>query len=278
MFTGVCYALTHAVFRVHMVAALAVLAVASRAEAGFDAHFVSHYPADVDPIGIKLSVDGGHSFIAAPALTGKSGYNWEQATPGSVSWLPNTFNTFCIEILQNIYFGEKYSYSTAALQEAPQRTGTPEAMGLVKANLIRELWAQWSGDLTDATKYEAFQVAIWNIIYDTDFSVSSGSGLFYLTTSQGNATQTAHVLSQANTYLNYLATNDPTGSGSLSMANLVALSNLGAQDQVALLNPGYNPPPPGGGSPQPVPAPPTAILAMLGLLPCAALRWRGRRL
>jgi hypothetical protein len=277
MLMRIRHALTHTLFRLHAVAAITILVWTGHADAGFDASFVSHYPGDVDPIGIKFSTDGGHTFDAEAALTGKTGYNWAQSTPGSVSWLPNQFHTFCIEILQNIYFGETYNYNPVSLQNAPQRSGVSEAMGLVKENLIRELWAEWSGDLTTATKYEAFQVAIWNILYDTDFSVSSGSGWFYLTTSQGSAAQTANVMAQANTYLDYLAANDPTGSGSLSMANLVALSNLGAQDQIALLNPGYLPPPPGGDSPQPVPAPPTAVLALMGLLPCVALRRRYRR-
>jgi hypothetical protein len=280
MRTRIRFSLTHAVFRLPIIASLAVLAVSGRANAGFEAHFASHYPTDVDPIGIGLSVDGGASFLVAPALTGRTGYNWEQTTPGSVNWLPNQFTTFCIEILQNIYFGEKYSYNPVALQDAPRRTGASEAMDAVKSNLIRELWAQWSSDLTTATRAEAFQVAIWNIIYDTDFSVASGSGTFYLTTAKGHAAQTADVRTQANLYLDYLAVHDPTGSGSLSMANLVALSNLGAQDQVTLLNPGYLPPSSGGGEPQfvPAPAPPTAILALMGLLSCATLRWRRRHL
>jgi hypothetical protein len=107
-------------------------------------------------------------------------YSWtNEGGTGAGPWVPNW--GFCIELTQEARNGWQ---DVIPLAEAPLPAfpiyGTP--MGATKANYIRELWGR-NFDPTWATganrEYaEAFSVAIWEIIYETDptWNVTTGAG------------------------------------------------------------------------------------------------------
>jgi hypothetical protein len=106
------------------------------------------------------------------------------------------FTTYCIDLLEDINFGNTYTYTVGNLQTSPKPSAFPGGnilggMGVLKFNEIAELFAQhYAATLPggNADQREAFQLAIWNMVYDTDTSVSTGDGAFYATGNiDGNA-------------------------------------------------------------------------------------------
>jgi hypothetical protein len=146
-------------------------------------------------------------------VTGYTGvYSWTNAGgTGLGTEVPNW--GFCIELTQEPYTGWQ---DVVPLDEA----STP--IGTTKANYIRELWGRdfdptW---ITGANRQmaEAFGVALWEIIYETDpvWDVTSGTG-FYATGIEQAAT--------ANLWLSQL-----DGDTAYFANNLVATSSPYGQD------------------------------------------------
>ena len=141
-------------------------------------------------------------------LTGYTGiYSWTIVdSTGLGSAVPNF--GFCIELTQEPYTGWQ---DVLPLNEAslPAAYGTP--VGNNKADYIRELWGRdfnpaWTTG-ADRQMAEAFGVALWEIIYETDpvWDVTSGTG-FYATGVEQAATANLW-LSQLNGDKAYFANN-----------------------------------------------------------------------
>lgn len=145
-------------------------------------------------------------------------------------------------------------------------------MGLLKGAQIQAVWAAWHGSIVvtsnataTAANYAAFQVAIWEIVYDT-----SSTSSYDVTTGNFRASNNSTVTSQANTYLSTVsgsafdADNVLKKNGTaLARANVVGFevrtgSNGEAQDQIAVV----------------APAPPAVVLLLSGLVPFLAFRRR----
>jgi hypothetical protein len=152
-------------------------------------------------------------------VTGFTGiYSWtNNGGTGLGTQVPNW--GFCIELTQGTYNGWQ---NVIPLNEAPVPPAYGTPMGITKANYIRELWGRnfdpaW---ITGANKQmaEAFNAAIWEIVYETDttWDVTSGTG-FYATGIEQAATANLW-LSQLNGDARYLAN------------GLVATSTLDGQD------------------------------------------------
>jgi hypothetical protein len=131
----------------------------------------------------------------------------------------------CIEIPQAPYAGWM---DLITLDEAPLPPLYGSPMGVTKANYIRELWgrdfdASW---VTGQNRQmaEAFNVAIFEILYETDLSwdVTGGAG-FHV---GADVEQTA----LANTWLNQL-----NGNSSYFADNLYSISTPSGQDFVVQL-------------------------------------------
>jgi hypothetical protein len=142
--------------------------------------------------------------------------------------LKGSFSGFCIDINQEIMFGQTVDFSKAALKDAPK---PGMGMGLLKANLIGELWYNdYKAIGTDDTKAAAFQIAIWKIINDTtsntDKDSISKSTLADFNAGNFKVSGNLGAVSQATTWLKGI---DPTGNGHKA-AGLFALTSPSAQD------------------------------------------------
>jgi hypothetical protein len=171
------------------------------------------------------------SFVSPVGIaSGQTGvYNWTRTGGDHVGTPTGNFSTFCIELNQHISFGGSYTYTVMKLEDAPN-PGLPEpgvnGMGAVKAANLKKLWAAYRDSIgTDAVKAAAFQVAVWEVVYEDIGTYDTSAGDFYINTVSSTANS---VRTQANTWLNFLS--------SLTMqANLAALSSESYQDQLVVV-------------------------------------------
>ncbi|MDZ4783850.1 MAG: hypothetical protein SGJ19_26685 [Planctomycetia bacterium] len=144
-----------------------------------------------------------------------------------------SFVSFCIELTQHVSPGASYSgIMVNSLASSPQPGTNNIPMGSTAAALLANMWYQHITTqvsplpLTNALQAAAFQVAIWEIVYD------GGTGL-NLAGGQLTATGNASLLQAAN---NFLSTANAAGQ----KANLYGISrgpNSNFQDQVVEIVP-----------------------------------------
>ncbi|MGE5612114.1 MAG: hypothetical protein ACM359_22900 [Bacillota bacterium] len=152
------------------------------------------------------------------------------------------FQAFCIELPQTVSLNTSYVFEVKDLKDAPLTA----AMGATKANYLRELWATYfDADQfkLDAKNAAAFQVAVWEIVYE-----NLGQGLNASAGSYQFSSATAGVINQANTWLGAL-----TGLPTADLDNLRALVSTSRQDQVFLTN-------------APIPSVPLPVSAWAGMV------------
>jgi hypothetical protein len=244
--------------------AFALLASASPARGEFiTARFNSAEP-DLALHVVLRDPDNGGPLRGFNGTAAVGQYNW-QRTGGDYAGIADSFSTFCIELTENISLGNTYRYDVVGIEAAPLPgnntdpigSGVSGPMGAVKAERLRKFWGSYHDLILSASttaqareRAAAFQLGIWEIVFDHQANVADynvADGRFYAT--QNTASRTL-----ANTWLRGL--DGQTGYES----RLVALSNIGAQDQITL---------------SAVPAPPTVVLAGVGAV-CALgfRRWR----
>jgi hypothetical protein len=182
---------------------------------------------------------------------GAGPFSWTQSAPLNANY-PNSITTYCIDLDHYISKGGTYTYTAQTnLALAPTIGNNP-----AKIAAITELFDRYyDTSLTSAANGAAFQLALWELVYDGGTSKS-------LTAGRIQASNT-----QAQNMLNSLGT--PYTVHDLTGYHLVALvSSSGNQDQIMVVQ---NPPTPPG-----VPAPPGLVLAGMGF-GCVLLgRLRGR--
>ena len=172
--------------------------------------------------------------------------------------LPASFYTFCIEPQEGVSAGTSYTYTVKTLESSPSNVAG--GMGSVKADLLRELYAQYYPDPTvslSVVNASALQLATWEIVRETTgaYNVSSGSVRFQdATTPNPNF---ASIISTANAMLAAI-----TPVGGVKLTNLWAISFVGNQDLAFNARTATIAPEPG-----------TVGLAAVGLL----VAWRQRR-
>jgi hypothetical protein len=158
----------------------------------------------------------------------------------------NQFTTFCIEAVEFLSSGSDYDVLLDNdLQFKPILNAPYGPMGQTAANLLRTLWAQRIGEVfSDAdptgVKRSAFQLAIWELVYDGGATINLGSGNLR---ASGPSSPTS-VIGLASDWLNGAI----TAPVSQEKANLIVFSYKGRQDQV-----GEYVPPPHQNSPLPEP-------------------------
>jgi hypothetical protein len=183
---------------------------------------------------IKYSLDGGLSYRGTAA----GQMNW-QRTGGTHDGGPvGDYDSFCIELTQHVSTGKSYEFDVVDLSRASSPVGT--GMGEEKAMLMRELWGRHHDKVHDADTAAAFQISLWEILYDPGLLLGDGDFRVRL----GASKPLYYSLSEQ-----WLATLDGTGP----KASLRGLAHGTAQDQVTAV---------------PLPAAATAgfmLLAVLGI-------------
>lgn len=153
-----------------------------------------------------------------------------QTRPGSETPL-GAFKSFCIELKQRVADNVTYTIAPLAGGSLPGvgvgGPGIDGPMGADKALLISELWARHFADLASGTstqkkdKAAAFQVAVWEIVYDPGTDLRSG---------HFKSTETTNYANLAEKWLKEL-----NGDPQYRAAGLVALTNPYKQDQVTCI-------------------------------------------
>lgn len=192
-------------------------------------------------------------------------YHWT-GDAGNPSPLNAAFRTYCIDFVQSMNFGQTINFTTGLLELSPRPntvgSGNPTGgMGPAKADLVRRLWGGFEHTIgTNNDRAAAFQLSLWEIIYEPTGSIGS------LLTGDMQVTNTSAAwVSIAHSWLSDVL--NPQ-SEIAPATNLIALNSDSFQDQITI---GPNPPPPG----TTVPVPP-AFLAGAALIGATWARRRGR--
>lgn len=194
----------------------------------------------IPQVPITWSVNGGAHFN--PGAAGC--FDWTK-TGGTYTGVSGNFTAFCLELTESVQEPNSYTYKVVPLAGG----AAPDGDGLFTFPLngtqigqMEELWGRWRNTLNtnDATSCAAFQIAVWEVVYDPNLILNGvGDSL--------QITSTPAVLAQAQTYLSSI---DGTGPH----MTLDAFTHAEFQDQV-------------------VPTPGALVLLGLGGL-FAGRRWR----
>jgi len=87
-------------------------------------------------------------------------------------WNGNTFNSLCVDVMQNISFGSSYTDYTAVSAAAHGFTATQQT-------LLNKLYTNhYAASRANGISAAAFQIAAWEIAYDGNGTLDIGAGSF----------------------------------------------------------------------------------------------------
>ncbi len=226
------------------------LGVAAVAVAGF---LTLSPRASADTITLLMETNGTGVYIypygGLAVLEGSGPFQWSQTAP-LVPGFPTTVLTYCIDIEQFIKLGQAHTFTIQPHLALAPTIGTE-----AKAAAITELYDRYYlTGLTNTANQNAFQLALWELVYDGPDSRNLSAGRIQVTNAQAQA------------MLNSLGT--PYSTHDLAGSKLLALVSDTKQDQLVVI--------PGPG--KPVPAPPAVVLAGVGVLALLGrARWNRRK-
>ena len=140
--------------------------------------------------GVTINYNGAATATTAGVFTGTFDVDGAGPTP-AVNVL-----FWCVDIFKHVTNPFSYSGYTAAIFESPPLTFDASR----QQNLARLFANNFGTALSDAQHSAAFQLAIWDVLFDSDANLStSGAGQFGVTA--GNAT----TIGMAQTYVNGLS-------------------------------------------------------------------------
>jgi hypothetical protein len=140
---------------------------------------------------ITINVDGSNLSVAAGAFVLQ--YNFKATTPANNDPDWTTFLTYCLEPDEQLGISGMTA-KTGSFVDGIGNTAEYAADAMALTRLVNTHFAD---SLTTATKSAAFQVALWEIAYDSAADLAAGDFRF----TQGGTTPTA-VRNQAQAYLN----------------------------------------------------------------------------
>lgn len=172
-------------------------------------------------------------------------FAWDRtdvAGPGVDSTLDDKFTTYCIDLAQNVTANTNFTFNVM----------TPVQYGFTptQTNLLSWLWADMLPEVNTKDESAAFQLAVWEIVYDTNGLMSSGSF-------KANSPDSPKTIAQG--WLNSITS--PGYVVSNPMPTLRILQSDTAQDQLTVFYPA-------------IPAPGAGVLALAG---CGMLAARRRK-
>ncbi|MCC7407314.1 MAG: hypothetical protein IT442_04535 [Phycisphaeraceae bacterium] len=152
-------------------------------------------------------------------------FQWQRVGGTQAGAPAGLFQTVCIELDQYV---ASTVYDVIAVEDGPKPGSllTAGPMGVAKADMLSKLWAAyWDVAQANSANAAAFQVSVWEIVYDGDTDLASGD----FRHNYGGGPLPAFV-STAQTWLDALP-------GLLDETELVALSNQRFQDQLTSVVP-----------------------------------------
>jgi len=198
------------------------------------------------PVGVTYTISGS---TTSTSIT-PGPYYWQQTGSPMNSNFGSTVATFCVELNQTFPAGTSSGAFNVTSLAAVKGTATADAIQKLFGNNYNTAWA--SSSFTGSTNSTAFQLALWELVYD-----GTGGAL-----GTGNFTYTGSLTSgvglAAKNMLTALGSTSSSAFGAaFPNSQVVWLSSGSFQDQIAIVP--HVPPPPG------VPAPPSIVLAGLAL-------------
>jgi hypothetical protein len=177
---------------------------------------------------------------------------WSGAGEGNPSPYGGTFITYCLDLTESI--GENTEYPLTVQTDLTQSPKT-DPMTTAKVAEMEELFGQHYHSLSTTDDFQAFQLAIWNIVYDTDTQVDTGEGDFYVVSGIDS-----NAISEADDWLADAAS--PSDQAEFSTHQLQSLTGeINVQDQIT----------------ESTPLPSTAMCGVV-LMTCVGLfGWMSRR-
>ena len=157
----------------------------------------------------------------------------DSAGPGVDANIGSPFNTYCVDLAQYVSANTNYTYNVVS----------PAAHGFTsnQETLLARLWATQFDNIDTVNESAAFQVAVWEITYDTNLNLSTGS--FKL-----NDNATIRTLAQG--WIDTISS--PSFSYNGTLPTLFVLESSTAQDQLTAV-------------PTNVPAAGSGMLALAGM-------------
>jgi hypothetical protein len=182
-----------------------------------------------DPGSINGSFPAGHlRFLRTGGTSSGTNLNaiFVQATT-------DTFWSFCLEVNQSIT--NPVAFDLKLLTEAPHPGIGVDAITPNQANALRQLWHRYYDEIADGSQAAAFQLAIWEIVFDNPeqwgpdgqfVDLHEGANLFLVGDLTSDTTEARDL---ANEWLRSLSNAEATDYG---LANLGALVSADDQDQL----------------------------------------------
>jgi hypothetical protein len=207
------------------IAALAALAVAAAANADT---VKLKYVGSGEGRSVRTVIGGNGMNVFA----GQLNHQFSQGT-GVAAGLTGTLITFCTDLTEYVSSGGS-TYTVAPISSLPQTNGWP-AMGAVRAQGVYNIYAAAAGQQYGSSDdfAAAFQVALWELVYDFDGTAGSlnlAAGNLKVTKTDGS-----NLSSGVMTNVNALFA--AAFGAPVVQAGLMGLTNDGCQDQIVQVVP-----------------------------------------
>ncbi len=207
----------------------ATLAAVALAAGAHGASAATIYLTDVSPATSMNVAFPGINYTPAP-LVGAIQWSFDRNDPtnaGLNALIPgNTLTTFCIEGTQDVNFHDTHVYQSILQNVAATPQDNVGSLFQMGPNAtISAFWDAYYGmSSLDAVHSAAFQLGVWEIVYDNGTNLTTGG---FAATPDAGSPQSAAAYAQAQTWLSGLNAQSPT-----THYDLYVLSDPRLQDQL----------------------------------------------